>query len=52
MSRTSKAIRECAEWLSYCLKVGWKKEQLDELERIWWTHHDDYGNLTKERRED
>jgi hypothetical protein len=35
-----KAIRECAEWLSYCLKIGWTKGQLDELEKIWWKYHD------------
>jgi hypothetical protein len=28
----------CCEWLSYCLSVGWKKEQLDALEAIFWNH--------------
>jgi hypothetical protein len=37
--RSNKAIRACAEWLAYCLKIGWKREQLDELERLWWMHH-------------
>jgi hypothetical protein len=47
--RTQKAIRECAEWLSYCLRLGWKKSQLDRLEEIWWEFHDDNGKLRDAR---
>jgi hypothetical protein len=42
---TLKARRECAEWLSYCLKIGWAKASLDELEKIWWRFHDGQGRL-------
>lgn len=41
-----KAITKCAEWLSFCLSIGWEKEHLDGLEKIWWEHHDEKGNLT------
>ncbi len=29
------------------MKLGWKKEQLDFLEELWWKHHDDYGKLVR-----
>jgi hypothetical protein len=45
MARSRKAIEACAAWLAYCLKIGWKKSSLDELETLWWTHHDDHGKL-------
>ena len=35
-----KALRDCANWLYYCLKIGWKKEDLDMLEELWWQYHD------------
>jgi hypothetical protein len=31
---SKKALKQCAEWLEYCLKIGWSKEQLDGLEAI------------------
>lgn len=43
--KTKKAIKKCAEWLVYCLEIGWKREQLDTLESLWWRWHDDNGNL-------
>ena len=47
-----KAIKQCAEWLSYCLKIGWKKKQLDKLEATWWEYHDENGDFKKkEKRE-
>jgi hypothetical protein len=45
MSRSGRAIKECAEWLSYCLSIGWPKSSLDRLEALWWEYHDDYGRL-------
>lgn len=44
--RTTEAIRKCAEWLSYCLKIGWPRSSLDELQELWWKYHDNNGNLT------
>jgi hypothetical protein len=41
----SKAILACAQWLSYCLSIGWPKTDLDELERLWYQYHDDNGKL-------
>jgi hypothetical protein len=46
---TPKAIQKCAEWLAYCLSIGWKKRDLDRLERLWWEHHDRYGQLILNR---
>jgi hypothetical protein len=40
-----KAIERCARWLTYCLSIGWPREDLDELEAIWWRYHDDEGKL-------
>ncbi len=34
-----KAIKECAEWLSFCLSIGWRRDQLDALEALWWQYH-------------
>jgi hypothetical protein len=43
--RTVSAIKKCAKWLSYCLEIGFRKDQLDDLEALWWKFHDDSGNL-------
>lgn len=32
-------LRACAYWLAYCLKIGWKKADVDKLETIWWKYH-------------
>jgi hypothetical protein len=32
-------VKRCAEWLRYCLEIGWKKSQLDALEKLWWKFH-------------
>ena len=39
------APKQCADWLSACLKLGWEKGQLDFLQALWWKYHDDDGNL-------
>ncbi len=43
--KTRKGIQKCAEWLSYCISIGWSKDDLDGLENIWWQYHDGNGNL-------
>lgn len=45
------ALRECARWLSYCVSIGWPRDQLDGLEAIWWQYHDDSGNFTRVKTE-
>ncbi len=42
---TIAALRKCAEWLAYCLSIGWHREQLEALEALWWRHHDRTGRL-------
>lgn len=37
----------CARWLRYCLSIGWKREELDELERIWHIYYDENGRLKR-----
>lgn len=44
---SSKAIGLCAKWLQQCLRLGWPKSALDELEKLWWQYHDNYGRLVK-----
>lgn len=36
----TQAIKKCAEWLMYCLEIGWPKSDLDELELAWWQCRD------------
>ncbi len=45
MQPSQEGIYACARWLSYCLSIGWKHADLDELERMWWEHHDERGKL-------
>lgn len=42
---TTRARTACAEWLQCCLRIGWPKSLLDDLEQLWWQYHDKYGNL-------
>lgn len=43
--RTLKAIRGCADWLAACLHFGWRREDLDALEALWWKYHNHRGEL-------
>jgi hypothetical protein len=45
------ASRACAHWLQTCLKIGWPRQSLDRLQRIWWTFHDARGKLVGQQRE-
>lgn len=49
MKPTQKALRVCAEWLVYCLSIGWSREMLDRLQVLWWDYHDEYGRLREGR---
>ena len=33
------ALHGCAEWLAACLRLGWRREQLDALEQLWWQYY-------------
>lgn len=48
--RTKRALLACANWLAFCLSIGWSRADLDELERIWWQWHDENGNLLTSNR--
>jgi hypothetical protein len=39
------AIKKKAEWLAYCVKIGFPKTDLDELSAIWDKFKDEHGNL-------
>lgn len=43
--QTPKAVRECGYWLAACLQLGWRREDLDFMEMLWWRYHDDQGRL-------
>jgi len=45
MAPSNKALRACANWLSYCLKIGWPTKDIHRLEELWWQYHDERGNL-------
>ena len=45
-----KAIQECADWLAYCVKIGWDKSNLEALEGLWWDWHDDMGKIRQWQR--
>lgn len=40
-----RGVRLCAEWLAECLRLGWKRTDLDWLETLWWKYHDEHGRL-------
>jgi hypothetical protein len=42
---TNKGVKTCAEWLIFCLSIGYKKSQLDALEKLWLKYHNDMGEL-------
>jgi len=42
---TTRALKQCAEWLCKCLELGWPKSALTDLEKLWWKYHDERGNL-------
>ena len=42
---TERAARACAEWLAFCVRIGWRRDRLDALEAIWWRWHDERGEL-------
>jgi hypothetical protein len=44
---TRQARRECLEWLSSCVRLGWLKTDLDALEALWWRYHDYRGRLVR-----
>lgn len=52
MTQSGKAIMACGHWLAFCKSIGWQHSDLDELERIWWKHHDDNGNILQVPRAD
>lgn len=43
---TQKAIIACARFISRMLEIGWKREDIPELERMWWLVRDDRGNVS------
>lgn len=42
---THDAVRACAYWLAEARRIGWRQEDLDFLEYLWWQHHDERGRL-------
>jgi hypothetical protein len=40
---TRKALTQCLEWLEACRRLGWREEDMDNLELLWWRYHDREG---------
>lgn len=47
---TIKGIMVCAEIMAKMLEIGWHKDDLDELERIFWSVRDSKGNVFKSEK--
>ena len=45
MPNRARGARRCAQWLTECLRIGWTRQDLDRLERLWWRYHDENGHL-------
>lgn len=43
--RKEQAAMRKAEWLAYCLEMGWQKKHLDELSALWDKYKDEYGGF-------
>lgn len=41
----AQAAKKKAEWLAYCLEIGFSKDDLDGLSECWDRFKDEYGNL-------
>lgn len=41
----NKAARKKADWLAYCLEIGWEKDHLDGLSKLWDDYYDENGNV-------
>lgn len=45
--KTKRGIMKCAQWLVYCLSIGYSKSDLKELEKLFWKYKDGNGDLKK-----
>jgi hypothetical protein len=43
-----RAARACAQWLVTCKRLGWREQDLDALERVWWAYHDPQTGVLRE----
>lgn len=43
--RTREAIVSCGYWLAACLRLGWRRDELEFLEALWWKYHNHRGEL-------
>lgn len=46
-NKTMKGLRLCALWLAFCLEIGWRKDDLDFLEALWWKYRNGNGELIR-----
>jgi len=42
---TQQALTEMARAMVYFLSIGWRKQDLDMLEKMWWQVRDDNGKV-------
>lgn len=50
--KTIKALRACMTWIAYCVRIGFDKSAVSELEVLWWKYHDENGNLIKSKADE
>ena len=42
---TRQGVRQCAAFMTEMLRIGWKKDELTPLQKLWWRMRDDNGVL-------
>lgn len=51
MTAKHSKVKKCAEWLAYCLSIGWDKKDVPSLEKLWMEFHDYKGNVIRKNNE-
>lgn len=49
-NRAKMAVNAATHYIDYCRSIGFKENELDGMERLWWNWHDENGNLLKQPR--
>lgn len=40
---TREAVQASLDWVDACRTLGWRGDDLDSLESLWWQYHDSEG---------
>jgi len=48
---TGRALAECCRAMRYLVdEIGWRENNIPELEKLWWTVRDERGNVREVSR--